>query len=304
MVLSGALPCFMVTLSNYCINQFGEKLYKLCLTTGCTCPNRDGTLGSSGCIFCSQGGSGEFSGDASLSVSEQIENEKKRVSSKFHGKRYIAYFQSFTNTYGPVEKLEDLFIEAANRDDIAVVSIATRPDCLGPEVLSMLQRINSIKPVWVELGLQTIHPETAAYIRRGYDLCVFDEAVTNLSVIGIHVIVHLILGLPGESEEDMLESVRYVASGKANGIKLQLLQVLEGTDLAEEWRKGSVPEMSLPEYAALIVRCVSILPENMVVHRLTGDGAKRLLLAPLWCADKKNVLNTIHTALKNASLLL
>lgn len=293
----------MKTLNDYCKEQFGEKLYKLCLTTGCSCPNRDGTLGTRGCIFCSQGGSGEFSGDGALPISDQIEAEKKRISLKFHGSRYIAYFQSFSNTYGSTEYLEPLFLETAKREDIAVVSIATRPDCLGPDILSMLQRLSQIKPVWVELGLQTIHPKTAEYIRRGYDLETFDKAVTDLASLGIHVIVHLILGLPGETEKDMLESVQYVANGKANGIKLQLLQVLEGTDLAEEWRKGFVSEMSLSEYADLIVRCVSLLPEDMIVHRLTGDGAKRLLLSPLWCADKKKVLNTIHSALRNAAIL-
>ena len=293
----------MLTLNDYCRAEYGEKLYKLCLSTGCTCPNRDGTLDTRGCIFCSAGGSGEFSADAALPVSQQIEREKRRVSGKFRGSRYIAYFQSYTNTYGAAARLEPLFAEAAGREDVAVLSIATRPDCLGPEILEMLSRLQSIKPVWVELGLQTVRPETAAYIRRGYDLSVFDAAVRQLSALGIHTVVHLILGLPGETEEDMMDSVRYVVRSGAKGIKLQLLQVLEGTDLANEWRAGRVPVMSPEDYAALIVKCISLLPEDMVVHRLTGDGPKRLLLAPLWCADKKRVLNTLRKALQDAEKL-
>ena len=293
----------MTTLNDYCLAQFGEKLYKLCLSTGCTCPNRDGTLDTRGCFFCSAGGSGEFAGNALLPVPEQIEAEKRRVADKFRGRRYIAYFQSYTNTYGPVARLEPLFRAAAERDDIAALSIATRPDCLGPEILAMLARLQQLKPVWVELGLQTVHPDTALRIRRGYPLPVFDEAVRNLAAQGVHTVVHLILGLPGETEADMLHSVRYVAQSGANGVKLQLLQVLEGTDLAEEWRAGRVPVMSLDEYAALIVKCVSLLPPDMVVHRLTGDGPKRLLLAPNWCGDKKRVLNTLHSALKKAAII-
>ena len=292
----------MITLNDYCRTEFGEKLYKLCLSTGCTCPNRDGTLDTRGCIFCSAGGSGEFSGDAALSVPEQIEAEKRQVAGKFRGGRYIAYFQSYTNTYGTAERLEPLFRAAAKRDDVAVLDIATRPDCLGPEILAMLARLQQIKPVWVELGLQSIHPKSAAYIRRGYDLSVFDEAVEKLTALGIHTVVHLILGLPGETEAEMLDSVRYVAASGAKGVKLQLLQVLEGTDLAEDWRAGRVPVMSMEDYARLIVKCVSLLPADMVVHRLTGDGPKRLLLAPEWCADKKRVINALRSALKEAGL--
>lgn len=292
----------MMTLNDYCRTEFGEKLYKLCLSAGCTCPNRDGTLDTRGCIFCSAGGSGEFSGDAALSVPEQIEAEKRQVAGKFRGGRYIAYFQSYTNTYGTAERLEPLFLAAAERDDVAVLDVATRPDCLGPEILAMLARLQQIKPVWVELGLQSIHPKSAAYIRRGYDLSVFDEAVEKLTALGIHTVVHLILGLPGETEAEMLDSVRYVAASGAKGVKLQLLQVLEGTDLAEDWRAGRVPVMSMEDYARLIVKCVSLLPADMVVHRLTGDGPKRLLLAPEWCADKKRVINALRSALKEAGL--
>ena len=287
----------MLTFNDYCRARFGEKLYKLCLSSGCSCPNRDGTLDTRGCSFCSAGGSGEFSGDAALPIDAQIAAEKRRVAGKFRGGRYIAYFQSFTNTHGPVSRLEPLYAAAARREDIAVLDLATRPDCLGPEVLDMLARLQRIKPVWVELGLQTIHPVTAKHIRRGYELPVFDAAVRALSALGIHTVVHLILGLPGETEADMLESVAYVAQSGAKGIKLQLLQVLEGTDIAAQWRAGQIDTMSLPEYAALVKRCVSLLPEDMVVHRLTGDGPKRLLLAPLWCGDKKRVLNTLRAAL-------
>lgn len=292
----------MKTLNDYCREQFGEKLYKLCLNIGCTCPNRDGTLDTRGCIFCSAGGSGEFAGDAALSVSEQIEREKSRVAGKYRGSRYIAYFQAYTNTYGTVARLEPLFTEAAARDDIAVLSIATRPDCLGDDILAMLARLNAVKPVWVELGLQTIHPRTAEYIRRGYPLAVFEDAMTRLHPLGLYTVVHLILGLPGESEEDMLASVRYVARSGAQGVKLQLLQVLRGTDLAEEWAAGRVPVMEPEQYAGLAARCAALLPPDMVVHRLTGDGPKSLLLAPEWCGDKKRVLNAVNRALKNVHL--
>ena len=293
----------MKTLSDYCREQFGEKLYKLSLSAGCTCPNRDGTLDTRGCIFCSAGGSGDFAGDAALPVAEQIAREKWRIASKYHGERYIAYFQPFTNTYGDLGCLEALYTETIRRDDIAVLSLATRPDCLGQEVLAMLQRLAAIKPVWVELGLQTIHPRTAQYIRRGYDLPVYDAAVKALSTLGIHTVVHLILGLPGETAEDMLASVRYVVESGAGGVKLQLLHILEGTDLAADWRAGKVPVMSLEDYAALLVRCVRLLPPDTVVHRLTGDGPKKLLLAPLWSTDKKRVINTVQAALAEAQLL-
>ena len=293
----------MKTLSDYCREQFGEKLYKLSLSAGCTCPNRDGTLDTRGCIFCSAGGSGDFAGDAALPVAEQIAREKRRIASKYHGERYIAYFQPFTNTYGDLGCLEALYTETIRRDDIAVLSLATRPDCLGQEVLAMLQRLAAIKPVWVELGLQTIHPRTAQYIRRGYDLPVYDAAVKALSTLGIHTVVHLILGLPGETAEDMLASVRYVVESGAGGVKLQLLHILEGTDLAADWRAGKVPVMTLEDYAALLVRCVRLLPPDTVVHRLTGDGPKKLLLAPLWSADKKRVINTVRRALAEAELI-
>ena len=292
----------MLTLNEYCMQQFGEKVYKLSLSAGTSCPNRDGTLGTGGCIFCSAGGSGDFAEDAALPIGRQIENAKKRVAGKFRGSRYIAYFQSYTGTYGPIDELEAKFTAAAMRDDIAAVSIATRPDCLGSGVMAMLRRLQSIKPVWIELGLQTIHPATARYIRRGYELPVFDRAAAELSSMGIHTVVHVILGLPGESEEDMLDTVRYVCASGAKGIKLQLLHVLAGTDLARDYACGKFRTMELEEYTALAARCVRLLPEDMVLHRLTGDGPKRILIAPQWSGDKKRVLNALNRALRTQEI--
>lgn len=286
----------MRTLNEYCRAQFGEKLYKLSLNAGLTCPNRDGTLDTRGCIFCSAGGSGDFAPDAALSIPEQIQAAKARVAGKYRGSRYIAYFQAFTNTYAPAEHLRGLFLPVIQREDIAVLSVATRPDCLPPETLDLLSELNRRKPVWVELGLQTIHPATAAYIRRGYGLPCYDRAAAELRARGIHVVTHVILYLPGETREDMLETVRYAAR-RSDGMKLQLLHVLEGTDLAAEWRAGRVPLPTLEEYAALVRDCAALLPEELVLHRMTGDGPKRMLLAPLWSGDKKRVLNTLNRAL-------
>jgi len=283
----------MLTVNQYCREQFGEKLYKLSLDGGFSCPNRDGTLGTGGCIFCSAGGSGDFAADRSLPVEEQIEEAKKRISAKYKGNRYIAYFQAFTNTYAPVEKLRELYMPVVQRDDIAVLSIATRPDCLGDDVLTLLAELNAIKPLWVELGLQSTKPETAEYIRRGYELPVYDHAVMKLNTLGIHVITHVILGLPGESIDDMLNTVQHVVNIGSKGIKLQLLHVLEGTDLAAEYRQGKFEVMEMDEYITLLGRCLELLPEDMVVHRLTGDGPKRSLIAPLWTGNKKRVLNAI-----------
>ena len=295
--------CGMKTTSDYCVEVFGEKMYKISLDALFSCPNRDGTLGRGGCIFCSAGGSGDFAGDRSLSVHEQIEREKLRVAAKYRGSRYIAYFQAFTNTYAPAAELERLFLPVIEREDIAALSIATRPDCLPKDTLELLGRLNAIKPVWVELGLQTVHPGSAEYIRRGYDLPVFDRAVAELRSRGIHTIVHLILGLPGETREDMLSSVDYVANSGAEGIKLQLLHVLEGTDLADDYRAGKFSAMELDEYAALVADCIERLPQNMVVHRFTGDGPKKLLIAPEWSGDKKRVLNTINRLLRERNII-
>lgn len=285
------------TLNTYLKERFGCKVYKLAIDGGFTCPNRDGTLDTRGCIFCSRGGSGDFAESRDLSITEQIENAKAKVSKKITDGKYIAYFQAFTNTYAPVERLEKIYRQAINHRDIVAISVGTRPDCLSNDVIDLLERLNKIKPVFVELGLQTIHKKTAEYIRRGYDLSVYDKAVEDLHDAGINVVTHLIIGLPGESKEDILKSVEY-ACRVTDGIKLQLLHILEGTDLAEEYRQGNIDVLSLEEYTDIIKACVEIIPNNVVIHRLTGDGAKKDLIAPLWSADKKKVLNTINKALQ------
>lgn len=281
------------SLNEYYKEKFGKKVYKLALSGGMTCPNRDGTLGMRGCIFCSAGGSGEFAASCSLSVAEQLEQAKSRVAAKTGDNAYIAYFQPFTNTYADAGYLRKLYYEAVAPDEVAGLSVATRPDCLPDDVLELLGEINRIKPVSVELGLQSIHDSTAEYIRRGYPLRVYDEAVARLHSRGIEAVTHLIIGLPHETEEMIYESVRYV-SRVTDGIKLQLLHVLEGTDLADEYRSGRFETLSIEKYTDILCRCIELLPPGVVIHRITGDGDKRLLLAPLWSADKKRVLNTIN----------
>lgn len=282
------------SLNSWLQEQFGEKVYKLALDGGFTCPTRDGTLDTRGCIFCA-GGSGDFAIPVGENFAEAVEAAKAVVAGK-GGKRFIAYFQSFTGTYGPVEKLRKLYTAAISHPEVAALSIGTRPDCLSDEILQLLGELNRVKPVWVELGLQTIHASTATYLRRGYDLDVFDKAVRHLREEGILVIVHMILGLPGETPEMMRETAAYIGRSGAEGIKFQLLHVLEGTDLAEDWRKGRFEVLSLEDYIAVLEQCVEAIPAEMVVHRLTGDGAKRSLLAPLWSGDKKRVLNAINQA--------
>ncbi len=288
----------MYTLNDYCRETFGEKLYKISLNGGFTCPNRDGTLGSRGCIFCSAGGSGDFAEDPHASIAAQIEAGKKKIEKKMKsGGHYIAYFQAYTNTYAPLERLEALFTAAISHPDIRVLSVATRPDCIPEETVALLARLNRIKPVWVELGLQTIHEESARYIRRGYPLAVYEDALRRLKEAGLTVITHVILGLPGETREDMLETIKYLAKGikdtRTDGIKLQLLHVLRNTDLAEDYLAGRFSVMTLEEYLPLLADCVRRLPPDMVVHRITGDGPKNLLLAPLWTGNKRLVLNAI-----------
>lgn len=285
-----------LSLNEYLKKQFGQKVYKIALDGGFTCPNRDGTIDTHGCIFCSKGGSGDFAEDRSLSVTEQIEKGKARLEKKIKDGKYIAYFQAFTNTYAPVEKLRELYTQAINHKDIVALSIGTRPDCIGDDVLELLNEINKIKPVFVELGLQTIHEKSAEYIRRGYDLEVYDRAVENLHKLGINVVTHLIIGLPNETKKDMLQSVEYVCR-VTDGIKLQLLHILKDTDLEREYENGKFDALSLEEYVDIIKSCIEIIPENVVVHRITGDGAKKDLIAPLWSADKKNVLNKLNKAL-------
>lgn len=298
------------SLNYYLQKEFGQKVYKLSLNGGLSCPNRDGTLGTGGCIFCSLGGSGDFAASPKLSITKQIEEAKKLVKSKMRNKKssseeaytkekYIAYFQAYTNTYGEISYLRKIFTEAISHPDIVALSIATRPDCLGDDVITLLADLNKIKPVWVELGLQTCHEKTAKFIRRGYSLPVFEDAIKSLHQINITVIAHVILGLPGESFTDMLETISYVTSFHKNGmpiqgIKLQLLHVLRDTDL----EKYSFHILSLEEYMDILMACIEMLPGDMVIHRLTGDGPKNLLIAPLWSSNKKLVLNRIHQEFK------
>lgn len=285
--------------NQYLKDTFGCKVYKISINAGFTCPNRDGKIDTGGCIFCSKGGSGDFAEDAELSITEQIENGKKRVEKKIKSGKYIAYFQAFTNTYAPIETLKAKFYEAVEHPDIIALSIATRPDCLPGDVIALLTELNRIKPIFVELGLQTIHERTAEYIRRGYTLDVYNTAVKNLKNAGINVVTHIILGLPNETKEDMMKSVDYVCRAGTDGIKLQLLHILKDTDLADEYFCGKVNTLTLEEYIDIIKDCVEIIPKNVVIHRLTGDGAKKDLIAPLWSADKKNVLNKINKALSD-----
>lgn len=289
--------------NKYAREKFGCKTYKIALSGGMTCPNRDGTLGTRGCIFCSEGGSGDFAENLAPDTDTQIKNAIARVSKKAGERaKFIAYYQSYTNTYAPTERLKDLFLPVVLRNEIVALSVGTRPDCLPDDVISLLKNLNEIKPVFVELGLQTIHDSTAKYIRRGYALPVFDNAVKRLKAANLNVVVHLILGLPGESRSDMLESVDYVGKCGADGIKLQLLHVLRGTDLCSDYEKGHFRTLGMDEYIAIVGDAINILPENMVIHRLTGDAPKKLLVAPLWSADKKAVLAAIYRAFESKNV--
>lgn len=278
--------------------RFGEKVYKVTLNGGMSCPNRDGKLGTRGCIFCSAGGSGDFAADSSLSITEQIDRQISILSAKRPIRKYIAYFQAFTNTYAPVEYLEKIFTEALSHPGIVALSIGTRPDCLGKDVVTLLSRLNRQKPVWVELGLQTIHEKTAAYIRRGYPLSCFEDAVKRLRSEDIEVIVHTILGLPGESTQDILNTMEYLNHQDIQGIKLQLLHVLRGTDLASDYEKGLFCTYERDEYISLVISCLEHLRPDMVIHRITGDGPKDLLISPLWASRKREVLNLLHHQMK------
>lgn len=280
--------------NDYFRKRFGEKVYKLALDGGMTCPNR--ADGSGGCIFCSEGGSGDFAEPYTGNVSEQIERAKRRVSAKISSGKYIAYFQSYTNTFAPVERLKALFYPAIGEKSVVALSIATRPDCLPDDVLALLCELNKIKPVFVELGLQTASERTARLINRGYPLSVYDEAVKNLHAVGVEVVTHLILGLPEEDRETVLNSVKYIGE-RTDGIKLQLLHVLEGTKLAERYERGEYRPLTFEDYVSLVCDCLEALPKHIVVHRVTGDAPKRSLLAPLWSADKKRVLNAVSQEL-------
>lgn len=277
---------------------FGEKVYKVTLNGGMSCPNRDGKIGKRGCIFCSEGGSGDFAADASLSIREQIDSQIQILSQKRPIRKYIAYFQAYTNTYAPVEYLRTIFTEAMEHPDIVALSIGTRPDCLGGDVLELLDELNKKKPVWIELGLQTMHERTAQYIRRGYKLSCFERAVTELRNRNIDVIVHTILGLPGETREDILATMKYLNSKNIQGIKLQLLHVLKGTDLAQDYLDGKFTVYEREEYLDLLRECLEHLDPSVVIHRMTGDGPAELLIAPLWASRKREVLNLLHHQMK------
>jgi len=280
-------------MNDYCREAFGKKLYKLSLDGGFTCPNRDGTKGTGGCIFCSSMGSGDFS-EGGNDISSQIERAKKRVEHKNKNGGYIAYFQSFTSTYAPEDKLRKLFYSAVNHPDIDVLSVATRPDCLPESTVELLGEINKIKPVWVELGLQTVKEESVRYIRRGYPNEEYTDAVKRLHEKGIYVISHIIIGLPGESTEDIRGTLQFVIDNKSDGVKLQLLHVLKDSDLYNEYVNGKVRTLTKEEYLNILGELLPMIPENMAVHRLTGDGNKKTLVSPLWSADKKDVLNSIN----------
>lgn len=285
------------TLNAYYRQKFGCKVYKLSIDAGFTCPNRDGRLGTGGCIFCTGDGGGEFAQKPCHSITLQLEQAKKRVEAKNKGGKYIAYFQAFTNTYAPVELLKQYYMEAIAPEDIVGLAIGTRPDCLQPDIIELLRYVNQIKPVSVELGLQTVHPETAAYIRRGYDTCVYADAVNRLRTAGIEVVTHIILGLPGETVQMAVETTRQAVAAGTHGVKFHLLHVLRGTDLEKDYLAGKFTCLSLEEYGRILKQCIQVLPPDVVVHRITGDGAKRNLVAPLWSADKKYVLNYLSRIL-------
>ena len=287
----------MRMVSDYYREKFGCKIYKLSLDGGFTCPNRDGTLGTRGCIFCAADGGGAFAEKGCESIAAQLERAKARVESKNRGGKYIAYFQSFTNTYAPTERLEALFTAALEPEDIVGLSIGTRPDCLGEDVVQLLARLNKRKSVSVELGLQTVHESTARYIRRGYPTSVYFDAVDKLKEAGLEVVTHIILGLPGETEDMMVETTRRAVAAGTDGVKFHLLHVLRGTDLEQDYRAGKFETLTLEDYGRILKQCIAQLPEHTVIHRITGDGAKRDLIAPLWSADKKRVLNYLHKVL-------
>ena len=279
---------------DWCREQFGCKVYKLSLDGGFTCPNRDGTLDTRGCIFCSGMGSGEFAEGPCGSIAQQLENAKSRVCHKNKSGKYMAYFQAFTNTYAPAETLRQLYYAAIEPADVVGLAIGTRPDCLGPEVLALLAEIRRKKPVMVELGLQSSKEETVRYIRRGYENGVYRDAVRNLKAIGVHVVTHIILGLPGEALADAVVTTQYALDSGTDGVKFHLLHVMKNTDLEQEYREGKFPCLELSEYARWLKACLEILPPEIIVHRITGDGAKRDLIAPLWSGDKKRVLNYLN----------
>ncbi len=289
------------SLNEYLKKTYGCKVYKIALSCNMSCPNRDGTKGIGGCIFCN--GSGDFSTPKKTSVIKQINDAIERVKHKNKDGKYIAYFQSGTNTYASVQKLSALFRRAISHPNVVALSIGTRPDCLPKNVLSLLEKLNKIKPVWVELGLQTIHENTAEFIRRGYDLSEYENAVSDLKSIGVNIITHVIIGLPRETKEMIVETAKYVGKTGSDGIKFHLLHVLEDTDLSALYLEGEFSSLSMEEYIDILMECIKVIPKDMVVHRLTGDGYKKKLIAPLWSGDKKNVLNSINKALEREGIV-
>ena len=289
------------SLNEYLKETFGDKVYKLGLDIGCTCPNRDGTLETRGCIFC-HNGSSHFA-ETGIDLNTQIENAKNRVKSKTKTEKFIAYFQSFTNTYGDIDYLEKQFRTAIEREDIVALSIGTRPDCLPTEVLEMLENLNKIKPVWIELGLQTSNEKTAEYIRRYYPNSTYENAVKELKSRGITVITHIIIGLPNETKEDILNTVDFAVKSGTDGVKLQLLHILKDTDLYEDYKLGKVKVLSFEEYIDILFSCIEKIPKNIVIHRITGDAPKKYLIEPKWSADKKMVLNTINKELEKRDIM-
>ena len=287
------------TFNQYCQERFGCKVYKLSLDGGFTCPNRDGTLGVGGCVFCSAYGGGEFAERDLGDISRQLERAKLRVAAKNKSGKYMAYFQSFTGTYAPVERLRELYFRAIEPEDVVGISIGTRPDCLSREVVALLEEVNRVKPVMVELGLQTIHKDSIQYIRRGYENPVYTNAVARLKAENIHVVTHVILGLPGETAQMAAETTQFAVKAGTDGVKFHLLHVLKGTDLEQDYRAGKFSCLSLEEYAQWLKLCLAEVPQEVVVHRITGDGAKRDLVAPLWSGDKKRVLNYLNQYLQN-----
>ncbi len=287
-------------LSDYLKNEYGEKLFKLLLSSGMTCPNRDGTCGSRGCIFCSDSGAGEFSESRKLSTDEQIESAKKKV--KTISGKYIAYFQSFSNTYASAEHIRALYTPIVNRDDIAVLSIATRPDCLSDEIISVFRELNKIKPIWIELGLQTTNEKTAQYIRRGYPLSVYTNAVKKLKEAQIKVITHIILGLPEESKDDMIKSAEFAGS-VSDGLKIHMLYITKDSDLGKEYSEKPFHLLNKEEYIDILCECIRVIPENVVIHRLTGDPDSSKLIAPMWAVDKINVLRDIENAFYDRNII-
>ncbi|MDD3412888.1 MAG: TIGR01212 family radical SAM protein [Lachnospiraceae bacterium] len=286
------------SLDKYYRHLFGEKIYKISLNAGMNCPNRDGTIGRGGCIFCSEGGSGDFAGNPLLSITEQIESGKELVKLKSNSQKFVAYFQAFTNTYAPIEYLRKVFYEAMEHPDIVGISIATRPDCFSDSIFELIRELSSIKPIWIELGLQTIHKTSIDFIRRGYANECFEETVRKLQEYDIPVIAHVILGLPWETKENMLQTVQYVDALNIKGIKLQLLHILKNTDLYYHYVNHPFPILSMEEYIDITISCLEIVSPDVVIHRITGDGPKEILECPLWSTNKRMVLNSIHKELK------